>query len=120
MSDLHRFIGGMRAGGRNASSPLAEMTINQSGVITVQLRTRLQRTLYGRWLPTTVFGPMDDPSAENIKGGLLGSDGVRVRAEDRTSVVFWTPVPREVLTALGEHGIKTVWHEHPPKVWIRG
>jgi hypothetical protein len=118
MSARHRFIGGIRCGGRNASWPLAAVTISDDGTVTVGLRGRLQRVLYGRWLPTTVYRLTDSPEAENVRGGLLGSHGIRVHADGR-QVVFWTSRPREVLTALGEHGTRVVWHEQPPKVWIR-
>ena len=120
MSTLRRFIGGMRSGGRNASWPLAVMTITNDGTVTVGLRGRVQDALYGRWLPTTIYRVTDSPEAENVRGALLGSGGIRLRADGQRTVVFWTSRPRDVLTALSEQGTRVEWHERPPKVWIRG
>ena len=118
-SGRHHFVGGMRSRRGNATWPLASLTIDHELGVSVQLRGRLPQVLFGLWIPKVSYPAGADTQAENVRGGFTGSGGVRLQADGWPSVVFWTFRPREVVTALAEHGVRTTWDDRPPKVWTR-
>lgn len=113
MSGTHTFVGGMRTpSGSNATWPLARLTIDHATGVEVRVRVV-------HLLPPRRYAWSELALAENIRGRLLGSAGVRLIGKTSPVVIFWTSNPRTVLYALAEHGASTVWHERPPGVVIR-
>ena len=111
------FIGGMRGPyGANATWPLARLTANASEGVAVSLRWGLG------WLPglrPVRFRWSEVACAEEIRGWMGGSPGVRLLGHDGRRVVFWTWHPERVLEALERHGVPTRSQVRPPRIWIR-
>ena len=111
------FTGGMRGPrGANATWPFARLTIRTDGAVTVGLRG----VRWLRGLRSVRYQPTDVIRAEEIRGGFLGSAGVRLVGREQ-SVVFWTREPERILDALGRAGvaIATTGEDKPPRVWTR-
>ena len=111
------FVGGMRGPhGTNATWPLAKLTIDPTEGVVVGLRRALV------WLPflrAMRYEWAELEHAEVVRGGLMGSDGIRFVGRTAPPVVFWTFRLQEVLSALAAAGVTVRRTDPPPRVWIR-
>lgn len=112
------FVGGMRGphGVNAASWPLARLTLDATEGTVVGLRRGFALLPF---LPAMRFSWKELDRAEGIRGGLLGSSGVRLVGRSSGSVLYWTRRPGDVLTSPAACGVIVQRSDEPPRVWFR-
>lgn len=116
---VHRFIGGMRWRGSNATWPFAELLLEDDGVC-IQLRSPLLRQVIGRWFPRVAIQFSDLREVRRIRGGirLPGNGGLEFirQVEPGERLVFWCTkrVREEAAGLLSARGVVVV---DGGKVW---
>lgn len=85
-ASTHRFVGGMRWRGSNASWPLAELLLEQ-GDVHIRLQSGVLRHGLGRWFPTAVMPCGDLQEVRRIRGGVPMQATVAWRKESSLSMV---------------------------------
>jgi hypothetical protein len=115
--DKRRWFVGAMAGPRGGW-PVAYLEIRSGG----EVRLQGEMTI----LPTGPKWKLRPPAltwqpgllrAENVRGALTGRHGVRLSGSPGPQATLWCGSPKDVLSALAESGVPTVWHEQPPRVW---
>jgi hypothetical protein len=97
---------------------VAYLEIRSDGQVTLQGEmTILPAGLRRKLRPPAMAWQPGLLRAENVRSALTGRDGVRFSGSPGPRATLWCGSPKDVLSALAESGVPTLWHERPPRVW---
>lgn len=106
-----RFVGTMS--GPRGGWPVASLELTRSGDVVLRGAMWKLHPQPLTWQQGTIV------RAENVRGAIIGRDGVRIRGRYGMRAIFWCHDPRQVIAALVDIGVPAVWSERPTRTWGR-